>query len=79
MYENVCAEFGWEMDPDRVAAMKEHNVAALEALAARLKDAEENLGESEVKDALVARADFYSRVRSRSGLLHLYLPHERAT
>ena len=48
IYETVCEELGVAPDSVKLAAMRAANAAQLEALDAKIKDAEENLGETEV-------------------------------
>eukprot|EP00882_Tetradesmus_deserticola_P026493 GHRQ01029237.1.p1 GENE.GHRQ01029237.1~~GHRQ01029237.1.p1 ORF type:complete len:370 (+),score=129.11 GHRQ01029237.1:250-1359(+) len=57
-YEHICGELGWELQQSKLQEMQASNAKQLEDLAAKIKDAEENLGETEVRDALHARATF---------------------
>lgn len=47
-YEEACAEFGWPVDQSKLAAMRAANGAKMEELEGKIKDAEENLGDTEV-------------------------------
>ncbi|KAH3762796.1 26S proteasome non-ATPase regulatory subunit 6 [Pelomyxa schiedti] len=62
LYDAVCAQFGWERDDALAQRMRAQNDDALRELDAKIKDAEENLGESEIREALLARANFFSRI-----------------
>lgn len=42
--------------------MKEQNAKTLAELEASIKDAEENLGETDVRDLMIKRAEHYSRI-----------------
>lgn len=42
--------------------MKAHNTKTLEGIEASIKDAEENLGETDVRDLMIKRAEHYSRI-----------------
>jgi 26S proteasome regulatory subunit N7 len=50
MYVHLCDRLGWAKDEAILKTMTEANATALEALEAKRKDAEENLGETEVND-----------------------------
>ena len=47
-YEEVCAELKWAVDSDLLSKMKEANQKKLKELDEKQKDAEENLGETEI-------------------------------
>lgn len=47
-YEKVSTEFGWPLDSAKLQAMQAANTAKLEELESIIKDAEENLGDTEV-------------------------------
>lgn len=42
--------------------MQEHNKKTLEDIEASIKDAEESLGETEVRDLLIKKAEHFSRI-----------------
>ena len=48
IYEHLCALLGWPVDAAQLASMQEKNAAKLAELDAKIKDAEENMGEQEV-------------------------------
>ena len=58
LYEEVCAELKWPVDKKLLTNMKEKNEEKLKYLNDAIKDAEENLGETEIRDALFARAEY---------------------
>lgn len=62
LYETVCKELQWMPDSGRLAAMKSANEAELVRLDASIKDAEENLGDIEVRDAYLAKADYLYKI-----------------
>lgn len=53
---HLGASHGWKVDPARVAAMEAANNAALEAADAKIKEATEIAGDTEVREAMWARA-----------------------
>jgi len=71
-YRATCEQLGWEMDSALLTQMETSNAAELSTLAEKLKDAEENEGESEIAAALLARAEFYQRVGNKAETLKSY-------
>lgn len=61
-YLSLAEQFKWEADNSLVDTLRKSNEEELKTLDDKIKDAEENLGESEIRDALLARADFFSRI-----------------
>ena len=61
-YEAVCAEMGWPIDTAKLEAMRGVNAAKLEELEAAIKDAEENMGDIEIRDARLAKADYLCKL-----------------
>lgn len=61
-YEEVCKELGWKVDAAVLKTMKEKNETDLKKLNETLEDAEQNLGETEVRDALLGKAEFFCRI-----------------
>lgn len=53
---------------DLLSQLEERNAAELKSLEDKLKDAEENLGESEVSELLRAKAMYLCRIGSKVGL-----------
>lgn len=62
VYLHVAEELKWPIDKSLVEKMKAINDEKLKQLDDAIKDATENLGESEVRDALCAKADYYARI-----------------
>jgi 26S proteasome regulatory subunit N7 len=60
---------GWTADDTRMSAMKTANEAQLSKLEASIKDAEENLGDIEVRDAFLAKADYLYKIGADSALV----------
>ena len=61
-YELICEEQGWPVDSTLLDSMKKENEETLKKLDDRLKDAEENLGETEISDTLLARAEHFAKI-----------------
>jgi len=54
------------------AEMKTQNEADLAKIEEKIKDAKENLGDIEVRDALIAKADFYNRTGDKDAAIQGY-------
>lgn len=65
LYVKYCDEFGWMLEDDKLAAMRAKNDAELKQLDERIADAEVNQGDSEVREALLAKAEFFARIGKR--------------
>jgi hypothetical protein len=65
LYISLCEQFGWEMDGHLVKVMQTANEERLKELQEVLRDAEENFGDNEVREACLARAHFYSEIGSK--------------
>lgn len=50
------------MDVDLLTKMKKANEEELKRLDEELEDAEKNLGESEIRDAMMAKAEYLCRI-----------------
>jgi 26S proteasome regulatory subunit N7 len=61
-YEAVCEELGWELNAAKLEALQKANQQRLEQLDATIKDAEENLGDVEVREARAAKADYLCKI-----------------
>jgi 26S proteasome subunit RPN7 len=61
-YLSLVDQFKWEVNQELVDKLQASNNETLKTLDDKVKDAEENLGESEIRDALLARAEFFSRI-----------------
>jgi 26S proteasome regulatory subunit N7 len=62
LYAIVCEQLGWTVDSAVQSTMAAANAAELATLDARIADCEEKEGETEVREALLARADFRIRI-----------------
>ncbi len=62
LYEHLCQEIGWSPDAVQLQRMQSANQAKLQELEGKIKDAEENLGDTEVKEALTVKADYLCNI-----------------
>lgn len=72
LYVHIASELGWTVDQTKLASMKEKNAAKLAELDAKIKDAQENLGETEVRDALRAKADYLAFIGDKEAAVAAY-------
>jgi 26S proteasome regulatory subunit N7 len=71
-YVAVCEKLGWEVDKGLLSTMEAANAAELAKLNATLEDAETNEGETEIREAFLARADFYARIGENAKAVSAY-------
>lgn len=65
-YEEICEELGSPVDAAKLEALRTANQQRLEKLDATVKDAEENLGDVEVREARAAKADYLCKIGEAS-------------
>ncbi|KAA0189761.1 26S proteasome non-ATPase regulatory subunit 6 [Fasciolopsis buskii] len=68
-YEIVCKELGWTVDEKLLQVMKSENEERIKQLDEKVKDAEENLGETEVRAAMTAKAHYLSKIGNKEAAL----------
>lgn len=61
-YEGLCKDLKWQLDSDLQSKMKKANEEELKRLDDVLEDAEKSLGESEIRDAMMAKAEYLIRI-----------------
>merc|ERR1712226_598689 len=61
-YEEVCAEFGWKVDPNLLKKMKDANEEKLKEIETAIEDAEKNLGETEVRDFMIKKGEYLCKM-----------------
>ena len=61
-YEGLCKDLKWQLDTDLQSKMKKANEDEIKRLDAVLEDADKNLGESEIRDAMMAKAEYLIRI-----------------
>lgn len=68
-YEEVCAELKWDLDADLLATMKANNEKKVKELDDAIEDAEQNLGEIDVRDTVLAKAEYLASIGEKVGTL----------
>lgn len=71
-YEDVCKALGWPLDTAKHEAMMSVIKAQVDKLDATVSDAEKNLGEMEVREAIMKKAAILSRVGDKEGAVSAF-------
>jgi 26S proteasome regulatory subunit N7 len=66
-YSSVCEQLGWTVDTALLASMNSANASELEKLDARIAECEEQEGETEVREAKLAKSEFKVRIGEKEG------------
>ncbi|RZC74567.1 hypothetical protein C5167_050044 [Papaver somniferum] len=69
LYESLVADNVLEMDPKHLESMRAKNAEELKKIDEKVADAEENLGESEVREAHLAKSLFFIRISDKEKAL----------
>ncbi|GFT57893.1 26S proteasome non-ATPase regulatory subunit 6 [Nephila pilipes] len=78
-YEEVCKDLGWPIDNALLDSMKKANEEALKKLDDAIEDAEKNLGEMEVREAFLNKAEYLSRIGSKEAALTVFRKTQEKT
>lgn len=68
-YEEVCTDLGWPVDEALLQKMREVNEAKLKEIDTSIEDAEQNLGETEVRDFMLKKAEYLSKIGAKDEAL----------
>lgn len=71
-YKSTCEKLGWALDQAFLSNMEVANAEELAKLTAMLEEAETNQGETEVREALLARANFHARIGENAVAIAAY-------
>ena len=61
-YLECCKELNWKVDESLVSKMKLENETKLKELDNKIEDAEKNLGETEIRETNLAKAEYLSLI-----------------
>jgi 26S proteasome regulatory subunit N7 len=78
-YQHLCDELKWPKETALMDQMKRVNDDKLSQLDAAIKDAVENLGESEVREANLAKANFFTRIGDKDNAVNQFRVTEEKT
>jgi 26S proteasome regulatory subunit N7 len=68
-YQEVCQDLNWPLNSDLLNQMKAKNEKRLKELDEAIDDAEKNAGEMEVREANLAKAEYYSLIGDKEAAL----------
>lgn len=68
-YKQVCKDLKWSEDKALTKELEDANKAHLKKLEEEIKDAEVNLGESELRDALLAKAEYLTKIGDKDAAI----------
>ena len=68
-YKQVCKDLKWPEDKALTKELEEANKAHLKKLEEAIKDAETNLGESEIREALLAKAEYLTKIGDKDAAI----------
>lgn len=61
-YEVLCRQMGWQLDVDFYKPLRRANQTEIQKLKDAINDAELNLGETEIREAYLKKAEYYCRI-----------------
>jgi len=61
-YEECCHDLGWKMDKSMLERMKKENETQLKTLNEAIDEAETSMGETEIREANLKKAEYLSRI-----------------
>ena len=61
-YEEVVQELGWSKDEALLKKMKEANAEKIKQLDEAIEDSKKNLGETEIRDSMLAKAEYLCQI-----------------
>lgn len=61
-YVRICGILGWEVDDMTLQRIREENERVLKEMDGKIQNAEENEGETEVRDAMLAKANYLADI-----------------
>lgn len=71
-YELLCKDVGWVIEPVFLKMIKAKNQEKIKQLDEAIEDAEKNLGEMEVREAYLRKAEYYSRIGDKDNAVSTF-------
>jgi len=69
LYSIFCKDLHWDVDSKLLDKMQNENKDKLKQLDDAIKDAEENLGESELREALLKKSEFFATIGDKKAAI----------
>lgn len=71
-YELICQDAGWKKDVNFLKTLQTKNAEVIKKLDETIEDAEKNLGEMEVRDAYLRKAEYYSKIGDKDNTISTF-------
>ena len=71
-YKELCKDLNYVVDESLVSSLESENKTKLEELDKKISDAEANFGESDIRDANLAKAEYLCRIGDKEACLALF-------
>jgi len=71
-YKSLCTEFNWEVDTVQLTRMEAANEGQLKKFTDQLEDSETNAGETEIREAHLARAEYLSKIGEKASTIETF-------
>ena len=72
LYEQLCQQHNFQMDTALLEKMKSVNKKELDELKAEIEEAKTNAGETEIREATQAVAEYYAHIGDKDNALEWY-------
>ena len=72
-YEEICKDLGWKVDQALLQKMKAENEAQIKKLDEAVEDAEKNLGETEVRESMLNKAEYLCRIGDKVNIFLVFI------
>lgn len=66
-YEECCRDLGWQLDTGMLERMKKENEEELRKMNEAIEEAETSMGETEIREANLKKAEYLSRIGDKVG------------
>lgn len=71
-YELIVKDGGWKLDANLLKGIQVKNAEQIKVLDAAIEDAEKNLGEMEVREAYLKKAEYYSKIGDKENAVNTF-------
>ena len=79
VYEFFCTNLGWQVDQAALDTMKAQNTEHITKLDEKITESEKNMGDEEVRDAMLEKADYLANIGDKEKAWEAYDAVEKKT
>lgn len=79
VYEFFCTSLGWQVDQAALDTMKTQNTEHIAKLDEKITESEKNMGDEEVRDAMLEKADYLANIGDKEKAWEAYDEVEKKT